>query len=111
MNPIAKNLIKAAVAVGALKGAYKLGKIAGASAAYRQNQEYSEALKIAVTPHFSVEVGPGFVSATVANPHETEEGSDSENEFRANDEPMEDEDGNNPFNAFRSYPESVEGEA
>lgn len=111
MNPIAKNLIKAAVAVGVLKGAYKLGKIAGAGAAYRQNQEYSEALKIDITPRLSVEVGPGFMSATVTNPHETEEGSDSENEFRANDEPVEDEDGNNPFNVFRTPAKSVEDEA
>ena len=74
MNPIAKTMIKAAVAVGALKGAYKLGKIAGAGAVYRQNQEYSEVVKIAVTPRLSVEVGPGFMSATVVNAHENEEG-------------------------------------
>lgn len=73
MNPITKNLIKAAVAVGALKGAYKLGKIAGAGAAYRQNQEYSEVLNIAITPRISVEVGPGFVSATVVNTNDDEE--------------------------------------
>ena len=89
MTPIAKNLIKAAVAVGALKGAYKLGKIAGASAAYHQNQEYSEALKIAITPRLSVEVGPGFMSATVIDVHKDDEESD--NTFRADDEPPEDD--------------------
>lgn len=73
MNPIAKTMIKTAVAVGALKGAYKLGKIAGAGAVYRQNQEYSEVVKIAVTPRLSVEVGPGFMSATVVNVREGED--------------------------------------
>lgn len=91
MKPIAKTMIKTAIAVSALKGAYKFGKIAGASAAYRQNQEYSEVVKIAITPRLSVEVGPGFMSATVVNIHENEEGNDSANEFRADDEPLEDE--------------------
>lgn len=91
MNPIVKNLIKAAVAVGALKGAYKLGKIAGAGAAYRQNQEYSEILNIAITPRLSVEVGPGFMSVTVANTHEDEGADDSVDEFRGNGEAEEDE--------------------
>lgn len=83
MNPIAKTMIKAAVAVGALKGAYKLGKIAGAGAAYRQNQEYSEVVKIAVTPRLSVEVGPGFMSATVVNVHEGENADDETKEDEA----------------------------
>lgn len=91
MSPIVKNLIKAAVAVGALKGAYKLGKIAGAGAAYRQNQDYSEVLKIAITPRLTVEVGPGFMSATVTNIHEAENGDDSVDEFHTGDEPEEDE--------------------
>ena len=91
MNPIAKTIIKAAVAVGALKGAYKLGKIAGASAVYRQNQEYSEVLNVAITPRISVEVGPGFVSAAMINVHENETGYDSKGEFRSADEPLEDE--------------------
>lgn len=91
MNPIAKTMIKTAVAVGALKGAYKIGKIAGAGAAYRQNQKYTEVLKITVTPRLSVEVGPSFMSATVINAHEDETGYDSKGEFRSADEAMEDE--------------------
>lgn len=91
MNPIAKTIIKAAVAVGALKGAYKIGKIAGAGAAYRQNQKYSEVVKIAVTPRLSVEVGPGFMSATIINVHDSKEDDNSMNEFHADDEPLEGE--------------------
>lgn len=73
MKPIVKSLIKTAVAVGALKGAYKLGKIAGAGAAYRKNQEYSEVLKIDITPRLVVEVGPGFMSATVVGDEPVED--------------------------------------
>ena len=73
MKPIVKSLIKTAIAVGALKGAYKLGKIAGAAAAYRKNIEYAEVVNIAISPRLSVEVGPGFVSATVVSDEPVED--------------------------------------
>lgn len=90
MNPIAKNLIKAAVAVGALKGAYKLGKIAGAGAAYRQNHDYAEPLTVQITPRLTVEVGPGFVTTTVVTGHDDEDAAVEDNLY-ADDEHLEDE--------------------
>ena len=58
MNPIAKNLVKAAVAVGALKGAYKIGKLAGATEVYKSNTSCTVPIEVQLSPRVSAVASP-----------------------------------------------------
>ena len=58
MNPIAKNLVKAAVAVGALKGAYKIGKLSGATEVYKSNTSCTVPIEVQLSPRVSAVASP-----------------------------------------------------
>lgn len=83
MNLIAKNLIKAAVAVGALKGAYKIGKLAGATEVYKSNACCTVPIEVQLSPRVSAVASPhtnGIVITVKPASNEAVEGAEEHEE-------------------------------
>lgn len=60
MNPIARTAIKATVAVAALKGAYKIGKLAGATEVYKSNACCTVPIEVQLSPRVSAVASPHY---------------------------------------------------
>lgn len=58
MNPIARIVIKGAVAIAALRGAYKIGKLAGATEVYKSNACCTVPIEVQLSPRVSAVASP-----------------------------------------------------
>lgn len=58
MNPIARTAVKATVAIAALKGAYKIGKLAGATEVYKSNACCTVPIEVQLSPRVSAVASP-----------------------------------------------------
>lgn len=58
MNPIARTVIKATVTIAALKGAYKIGKLAGATEVYKSNACCTVPIEVQLSPRVSAVASP-----------------------------------------------------
>lgn len=58
MNPIARIAIKGAVAIAALNGAYKFGKLAGATEVYKSNACCTVPIEVQLSPRVSAVASP-----------------------------------------------------
>lgn len=58
MNPIARIAIKGAVAIAALNGAYKIGKLAGATEVYKSNACCTVPIEVQLFPQVSAVASP-----------------------------------------------------
>lgn len=58
MNFIARTAIKATVAIAALKGAYKIGKLAGATEVYKSNACCTVPIEVQLSPRVSAVASP-----------------------------------------------------
>lgn len=58
MNPIVRTAIKGAAAAAALKGAYKIGKLAGATEVYKSNTCCTVPVEVQLSPRVSAVASP-----------------------------------------------------
>lgn len=58
MNPIARIAIKGAIGLATLKGAYKIGKLAGATEVYKSNACCTVPIEVQLSPRVSAVASP-----------------------------------------------------
>jgi hypothetical protein len=79
MNPIVRTAIKGATAVAVLKGAYKIGKLAGATEVYKSNACCTVPIEVQLSPRVSAVASPhtkGIVITVKPAANESVEESD-----------------------------------
>ena len=79
MNPIARIAINGAVAIAALKGAYKIGQLAGATEVYKSNACCTVPIEVQLSPRVSAVASPHCKGIVIAvKPVANEDAEDTE---------------------------------
>lgn len=86
MNPIARTAIKAAAAVAALKGAYKIGKLAGATEVYKSNACCTVPIEVQLSPRISAVASPNTNGIVITVKTAANEAVDDSEEYEEAEE-------------------------